>query len=217
MQHDFWKNKWINNDIKFHLSEVNQLLISHFPISPNKKVLVPLCGKSLDMIWLLSKGHYVIGVELSEIACESFFIENNFQFTIIKKQDFKVYIGNNVEIWCGDIFSLPKEAYHDISLIYDRAALIALPLELRTKYVSQIKKFSLMNKIEMLLITIEYDQSRVDGPPFSVSRAMVYDYYSDVFRIDIFDLPKCYSNPFKDNPKFNGISQEEAVYIISNK
>lgn len=215
MRHEFWEDKWKANDIQFHLPEVNPLLVKYFSSLPKGKVLVPLCGKSLDMKWLLSQGHEVVGVELSHIACKAFFTENNLSVSVVEKGLFTVYKGDNVEIWCGDIFQLPMEECAKLTAIYDRAALVALPEEMRLSYVEFIKKLvKTLAHADILLITVEYAQNLVQGPPFSITDTMVEEFYTDTFTINKLQLPDEYINALKQNSKFQKIAVEEHVYWL---
>ncbi len=54
-----------------------------------------------------------------------------------------------------------------IDALYDRAALVALPADLRPGYVGHTQSL-LKTRAMQLLITLEYDQSAANGPPFSV-------------------------------------------------
>jgi len=107
MQPEFWHKKWESNQIGFHQPEVNPYLQRHWPdlaIPAQARVLVPLCGKSLDLLWLAGRGHRVLGVELSEKAVEDFFREQQLQPQVSEQGDFKVYRADAIELWCGDFF-----------------------------------------------------------------------------------------------------------------
>jgi len=130
MEPKFWQERWARNQIGFHLPEVNPYLLRYWPsltLAQGAKVLVPLCGKSLDLMWLASNGYHVLGVELSEQAVDAFFREQNLTPRITWHGVFKVYQADLIEIWCGDFFALDAGALADCTALYDRAALIALP------------------------------------------------------------------------------------------
>lgn len=168
MEPKFWQERWARNQIGFHLPEVNPYLQRHWPPLPEgAKVLVPLCGKSLDLMWLASQGLRVLGVELSEQAVEAFFSEQNLTPRIAERGVFKVYQAGLIEIWCGDFFALGAEALGDCTALYDRAALIALPPLMRTRYTEQLNRL-LQPGCKGLLITLDYDQTQKAGPPFAV-------------------------------------------------
>ena len=175
MQPEFWQERWARNQIGFHLPEVNPYLQRHWPqlgLVDGAKVLVPLCGKSLDLVWLASQGCHVVGVELSEQAVEAFFSEQGLAPQISRRGDFKVYQTGLIEVWCGDFFALDAQAVAGCSALYDRAALIALPPLMRAQYAERLTAL-LGRGCQGLLVTLDYDQVQKAGPPFAVSDAEV--------------------------------------------
>lgn len=180
MDRNYWLERWQLQEIGFNQSSPNVLLQKLFPefsLEPEQRVLVPLCGKSVDMLWLMQQGMNVVGVELSEEACKQFFKENALDFVIEKNETgFTVYRHPSITLFAGDFFSLAKAMLGKIDLVYDRAALIALPLELRKKYVGHIKTI-IETSTQQLLITTFYDQNTMEGPPFSVSFEEVQSLY----------------------------------------
>ncbi len=171
MEPKFWQERWARNQIGFHLPEVNSYLQRHWPrlaLAEGAKVLVPLCGKSLDLMWLASQGLRVMGVELSEHAVEAFFSEQNLTPRITRQGVFKVYQAGLIEIWCGDFFALEAEVLVDCSALYDRAALIALPPLMRAQYAERLNSV-LRPGCQGLLITLDYEQALKAGPPFAVA------------------------------------------------
>jgi thiopurine S-methyltransferase len=170
MEPKFWQERWARNQIGFHLPEVNPYLLRYWSalgLAQGAKVLVPLCGKSLDLMWLASNGYHVLGVELSEQAVETFFSEQNLTPRITRHGVFKVYQADLIEIWCGDFFALDAGALADCTALYDRAALIALPPLMRAQYAEQLNSL-LRPGCQGLLITLDYDQTQKAGPPFAV-------------------------------------------------
>lgn len=169
MEPKFWQERWARNQIGFHLPEVNPYLQRHWPpLAEGAKVLVPLCGKSLDLMWLASQGLRVLGVELSEQAVEAFFSEQNLTPRITERGVFKVYQADSIEIWCGDFFALDAEVLADCVALYDRAALIALPPLMRAQYTDHLNTW-LPAGCQGLLITLDYEQAQKAGPPFAVT------------------------------------------------
>ena len=171
MEPTFWQERWARNQIGFHLPEVNPYLQRHWPqlaLAEGSKVLVPLCGKSLDLMWLASHGLRVMGVELSEQAVEAFFSEQNLVPRITRRNAFTVYQADLIEVWCGDFFALDAEALIGCIALYDRAALIALPPLMRAQYAEQLSRL-LPSGCQGLLITLDYDQTQKAGPPFAVT------------------------------------------------
>ena len=171
MDPKFWQERWARNQIGFHLPEVNPDLQRHWPqlaLAQGAQVLVPLCGKSLDLMWLASHGLRVLGVELSEQAVKAFFSEQNLVPRITRRGVFSVYQADLIEVWCGDFFALDAEAVADCAALYDRAALIALPPLMRAQYAEHLHQL-LRPGCQGLLITLDYDQTQKAGPPFAVT------------------------------------------------
>ncbi|PKF50657.1 thiopurine S-methyltransferase [Enterovibrio nigricans] len=169
MDQEFWFSRWAENKIGFHLSDTNPLLIKYWPmLDPQRSdaVFVPMCGKTEDLSWLATKHNEVIGVELSEIAVRAFFAEHFYTPTVTSiSPTLKRYEFDEIALYSGDYFTAPLTSY---PLIYDRAALIALPEEMRTRYVERLLDL-LDPKGKMLLVTLDYPQDQMDGPPFSVT------------------------------------------------
>jgi thiopurine S-methyltransferase len=169
MEPKFWQERWARNQIGFHLPEVNPYLQRHWPpLAEGAKVLVPLCGKSLDLMWLASHGLRVMGVELSEQAVEAFFSEQNLTPRISQRVGFKVYQADLIELWCGDFFALEAEMLAYCTALYDRAALIALPPLMRAQYAEHLNHL-LQRGCQGLLVTLDYEQTQKAGPPFAVT------------------------------------------------
>ena len=141
MKKEFWLDKWENNQTGFHKDSPHPLLIEYINKLSLKKaeaIYVPLCGKSIDMLWLNSKGFKVIGVEFSQIAVEQFFSENNLTFTQTSDDLFNIYSHENITIYQGDYFDLSSHYLKSVKAVYDRASLIALPEQLVGKYTEHM-------------------------------------------------------------------------------
>ncbi|MEN5217659.1 thiopurine S-methyltransferase [Pseudomonas pudica] len=170
MEPAFWQQRWADNQIGFHQAQVNPYLQKYWPtlgLAPGSRVLVPLCGKSLDLAWLAGQGYRVLGVELSRRAVEAFFREHGLQAEVQQRGAFEVWRSGDVELWCGDFFALQAEDVGDCSGLYDRAALIALPSQMRVAYMRLLSRL-LPTGCQGLVVTLDYDQSLLGGPPFSV-------------------------------------------------
>ncbi|SDG96352.1 thiopurine S-methyltransferase [Vibrio xiamenensis] len=176
---EFWHSKWAANQIGFHQDDVHPLLVEYWPHTrPQRtdKVLVPLCGKSEDLVWLAAKHDDVQGVELSNIAVRSFFAEH-FYTPLVMPVDahHELYQFDELSIYVGDFFTAPVQA---VDLIYDRAALVALPEEMRVDYAKRVK--SLLNpQGRILLVSLDYEQSEMAGPPFSVAEQEITRLFSE--------------------------------------
>lgn len=188
MQHDFWHERWENNQIAFHEGQTNHLLERHFDklnLSAGDKVFVPLCGKTVDIHWLMAQGLEVVGAELSQIAIDQLFIDLGITPEVTTEGPFKVHSAPQIRIFVGDIFDLTREQLGPIAAIYDRAALVALPDDMRTRYAIHLT--SITNKARQLAITFDYDQSVIPGPPFSVPETTVRALYGKDYNIDLLD------------------------------
>jgi len=172
MEPSVWINAWENGNTRFHSEVYNPALLNlfkSFTIKDKANVFVPLCGKSLDMLWLREQGYHVYGVELSPIAIESFFQENKLSYTIIEVEHFKVYKTEGITIYQGDFFQLNTELLPDISFVFDRAAIVALPEKMRIDYLKHMSTL-LSPKAEMLMLTFERNPHTDHGPPHSIPR-----------------------------------------------
>jgi len=175
MEPDYWQQRWAEGRIGWHQPEVNALLRQQWPtlaLPDNSRVFVPLCGKSEDMAWLAAQGHRVLGVELAPDACAAFFTEHGLVPDVSTHGRFQRYRSERVELLAGDAFALSAHDLADCAACYDRAALIALPADMRQRYVEQVLG-KLPAGCRTLLVTLEYPQGEKDGPPFSVDRTEV--------------------------------------------
>ena len=188
MKQQFWRDVWDNNDIGFDQKAVNPLLAGHLKalnLAPGDSVFVPLCGKSIDMVWLLKQGYKVVGVELSEAAIEQFFDALKVQAEIWTDHAFKRYSAQNIEILVGDFFQLTDDIVGPIDAIYDRASLVALPQDMRPDYSQHL--MTVCAQAPQLLITFVYNQSLQDGPPFSIDEDEVNLHYLSDYQVSLLD------------------------------
>lgn len=212
MEPKFWHDKWEKQETGFHLGQAHPQLCKNI----NKAfievdtVFVPLCGKTQDMSFLVEQGKKVIGNELSEIAVKAFFESRDIQIKISQEGDFKKYSANDIDILAGDFFNLDETSVAACKGIYDRAALIALPPRMRERYVEKLR--SLTPSAKLLLITLEYLQSEMQGPPFSVPQKEVEQLF------DFAQISMLYSQDILEKePKFKarGLSKfVESTYLI---
>jgi thiopurine S-methyltransferase len=171
MKKEYWLERWQRNDTAFHQNEINPYLCEFWQrlrLSPASTVLVPLCGKSRDMLWLRQQGHAVLGVELSVIAAQAFFAENALVSHGDAGDRFTHLETNGVHVWCGDFFDLTAQDTAAVSAVYDRAALVALPPDMRRRYAHHLLRILPLGT-QILLVTLDYPQHEMAGPPFAVS------------------------------------------------
>jgi thiopurine S-methyltransferase len=186
MEPDFWHKKWESNVIGFHKEEPNPLLVSNIEalvLSKGSRVFVPLCGKTLDIAWLLSQGHRVVGIELSVIAVNQLFESLQLEPTIIQKGKLTHYSADSIDIYVGNIFDLTKTDLGIVDAIYDRAAFVALPLEMRMRYSQHL--IAITNSAPQLLVTFEYDQAVMNGPPFATTNLEINQHYQNVYDLTL--------------------------------
>jgi len=186
MQANFWHDMWARGVVGFHQAEMNAFLTHHWQklgFRGDETILVPLCGKSLDMLWLAKQGHTILGVELSQKALDEFLTENAITAAPITHAHYCGYQLEQMRLLCGDFFHLSAEDCQDVQGAFDRAALVALPPEMRIQYVAHLRKI-LPKGMSYLIITMQYDQSRVQGPPFSVPEAEVRQLFAGVESIE---------------------------------
>mgnify|MGYP001264995346 CR=1 FL=1 len=186
MEAKFWLNRWRTNLTGWHEPTVNPLLIAHFPslnVPPGGRVFVPLCGKSLDLGWFFSQSYAVAGAELSELAVTQLFAELGVEARITEVGKHKLYHGEKIDIFVGDLFDLSGEILGPVDAVYDRAALVALPESIRVQYTAHLKAITAL--APQLVIGYEYDQTVVEGPPFSVTADELHRHYSDNYTLTL--------------------------------
>ncbi len=189
MQPDFWLDRWRTGKIGFHQAAVDGNLREFWPqlaVKRDSRVFVPLCGKSLDLLWLREQGHSVVGVELSSPAVESFFMEQGVLATRRTWGEFDSYQADHLQLFRGDFFALAAERLGRVDAVYDRAALISWVPELRDAYVEHMTALT-SSGTQTLLITLEYAQQQMLGPPFSVPEPEVHRLYAPHHRIQVLD------------------------------
>lgn len=189
MDPDFWHQRWRDNEIGFHQGQPAPLLQKHWPAvaaPAGSRVFVPLAGKSVDMLWLASQGHRVLGVELSPLAIEQFFAEHALEPEIAESRYGTHYRAGDIELICGDVFAMDESALAGCAAVYDRAALIALPEQLRQRYAGELYA-RLPMACRGLLITLEYPAQEKEGPPFTVTEAEVRERYTPDWTIDLLE------------------------------
>ena len=184
MDASFWHQRWEKNEIAFHESKGNALLVKYFhelSLAKGRRIFVPLCGKTLDISWLLSKGYRVAGAELSQLAIEQLFMELGMQPDISRIGNVEQWSANKIDIFVADIFAVSRQTLGPVDATYDRAALVALPEGMRPPYTAHLTEMT--DTAPQLLICFEYDQSAMDGPPFSLSSDEVHRHYTGKYDV----------------------------------
>lgn len=186
MEANFWHERWANNEIGWHERDFHPFLTTHFnelALPPVSRVFVPLCGKTRDIAWLLQQGCKVVGSELSELAVQQLFAELGVQPTLTAVGASQRYSAPDLDVFVGDIFALTPTQLGHVDAIYDRAALVALPPAMRSRYAAQL--LALTGKAPQLLVCFEYDQNRMAGPPHSVPAAEVWAHYGRDYTLEL--------------------------------
>jgi thiopurine S-methyltransferase len=211
LQPEFWHDRWRMGQTGFHQTAADRNLQRYWPdlgLTVNSQVFVPLCGKSLDLLWLCERGHSVTGVELSTVALESFCMEHGIPAMRRIRGDFDVYEAPKLQLFRGDFFALTPELLGPTPAVYDRAALISWAPELRATYVKHITALTSPGT-QTLLVTLEYPQAQMKGPPFSVGADEVDRLYAVHHEIRALSRQDILAN--EPRLRSRGLSQLEEV------
>ncbi|MDF2182343.1 thiopurine S-methyltransferase [Neptuniibacter sp. CAU 1671] len=207
MEKAFWQERWRNGEIGFHQAEVNPHLIrygSELNLDAGEQVFVPLCGKSLDMLWLLQQGYSVSGIELDRTACDGFFRENNLSVSVSECSRFQHFRHQNLELLCGDVFDLTPDDLTDVRAVYDRAALVAFPPEMRRRY-AELLLHCLPRGVKVLLVTLQ--RPSAGGPPFTVTDQEVSNLFGERFELQCLAEADAWDRP----------EWREAVWLLTDR
>ena len=216
MDSDFWLQRWQQQQIGFHQPEINPYLQKYFPqlaLAAGAHVFVPLCGKTLDLLWLQQQGYRTSGIELSELAVKAFFLENKIKPTIAAQADLPCWQADDLRVFCGDFFQLRTQTLGPVDAVFDRAALIALPADMRPAYVQHMQTL-LGPQTKQIIVTLCYDQARMPGPPFSVASEEVETLYRHAYNIELLASHEV----LEANPQFRskGLGRlTESVYLLN--
>ncbi|NUM52905.1 MAG: thiopurine S-methyltransferase [Candidatus Hydrogenedentes bacterium] len=212
MDAQFWHQKWEINDIAFHQSQANPALVAHFDklaLPPESRVFVPLCGKTLDIHWLLANGYCVVGAELSRIAVDQLFADLKLDPIVSLSGDSQRYSAEGIDVFVSDVFHVTSEMLGSVDAVYDRAALVALPEKMRIRYAAHV--IEITNCAPQLLISFVYDQRRMDGPPFSVNDEEIHRHFGDSYQLT------CLSNEEVPGGLKGKCAAAEAVWLLRSR
>lgn len=216
MEKEFWLERWERAETGFHQDEINPYLLQHWHelnLPSGSVVFVPLCGKSRDMAWLRQQGHAVLGVELSTIAAHGFFREQGLTPAELSSGQFDCLEADCIRLLCGDFFDLSRRELSNIGAVYDRASMVALPPEMREKYVRHLVSV-LPAGTQILLVAFDYPQNQMPGPPFAVSVSEVEALYRDHAEIRLLKQ----HDVLAENPRFQqrGMSSlQENIFLLT--
>lgn len=215
MHPEFWHERWRTQRIGFHRDAPLPLLVAHWPtlrLPAGARVFVPLCGKSLDMVWLAEQGHRVLGVELSELAVQAFFDGRGLTPQIHDTAAGRHYTAGPFELIVGDAFALDASVLADCAAVYDRAAMIALPSDLRATYAATAWR-RLPAGCRGLLVTLVYPQREKAGPPFSVDADEVHALLDADWHVDLVE----HRNILASEPDFGTTALSTAVWQVARR
>ena len=199
MEKEFWKERWSLGQIGFHLGEVNPHLVRQYdrlPLLPASEILVPLAGKSLDLRFFTEEGHHVTAIELSSLAIEAFFEEQGLIATQHDEGSFVFHETDQITFLEGDFFALEPSSIAAPTLVYDRAALVAMPPELQSRYKDQLIR--LAQGAPIFLVTLDYPPHEMQGPPFPITEVRVNELFGTTHTI----LPLDCRDELEQNPHF---------------
>lgn len=218
MDKTFWTERWKRRDIGFHQPHIQEQLKRFWPtlgLPVASTVFVPLSGKSCDMVWLATQGHRVVGVELSDVAVREFFQDGGQAPEVRSEGPFDVFSAGPFHLYRGDFFETSAEMLKDIVAVYDRAALIALPPDLRPRYAEKLASV-IPRAAVVLLIALDYPEHEMSGPPFSVTRDEVERLYGDRFQIDVLEARDGLAA--SGNLRRRGVTQlRETAYLLRRR
>ncbi|WP_397541606.1 thiopurine S-methyltransferase [Roseovarius salis] len=188
MDAQFWHERWQTGQIGFHEGHVNRMLktyINRLQMADGARVFLPLCGKTRDIAWLKERGYRVVGSELSGIAIAELFDEMELAPEVTGDAALRRHAAGGVEVFEGDFFALTPDTLGPVHGVFDRAALVALPQDLRQRYARQMIR--LTAPAPQLLVTFVYDTARMDGPPFSVEETEIRELYGAEYGVEMLD------------------------------
>ena len=213
MHAEFWHDLWNRNAVSFHRRDVHPYVRTYLPpeVLQGKRVLVPLCGKSVDMMYLREHAEHVVGVELVRKGIEAFFAENDLPYTQPTPDR---YEAEGITLICGDFFALTEADTGLIDIVHDRASLVALPHAMRLTYAATLKRLCRPGSWQ-LVNTLEYGPFDLGEAPFSLSAADVASYYADAFDIEHVEAPLLPNHPIVK--KFNLQFLYEHAFILRRR
>ena len=214
---EFWHNIWNEQRIGFHRDAVHVDLIQYFDqlnCRAGDRILVPLCGKTLDMVWLAHQGLEVIGIELSAVAITAFFQEHDLAYECEQlSADVSVYTAPQITIYCANIFKLDDALIKPCDTCFDRAALIALPYNIRQRYIDHIANF-LKPEAALLLIGMHYPH-QVEGPPYSVTLSEIKSLFQSQFDYEL--LQEQHEENMPEHLQARGILDSYSYVVLAHK
>jgi thiopurine S-methyltransferase len=218
MDPEFWHERWARDEIGFHQDQINSHLQSFFQrlgLAAGAHVLVPLCGKSRDMLWLADRGCRVTGIEINRRAVGDFFLENRLTPDVQSHRGAASYRNGSIEIWLADFFRIDTARLAAVDAVYDRAALVAMPRNMRAAYAGRLSSV-IPAGAPLLLVTLDYAEDEMDGPPFPVPAQELPGLFGAEFDIQQLHSESC----IEREPRFRekGVSRMlEQVHVLRKR
>lgn len=181
---EYWQQRWNMGEINFHREDVNPILshnLGRLRLRPRSRIFVPLCGKTVDIRWLLSQGYDVCGIEYAHIAVDELFYDLGLTPTKESVGELIQVSAPHLKIWVGDYFKLKKEVLGTVHAVYDRGSLIALPHAVRVKYAQQMLTLLGTTPAPQLLVTLDVDRPNDEGPPHYVGQKEIQAHYASAY------------------------------------
>ncbi len=191
----FWVERWKNKDTGFHLCDIHPDLQAYFgrlSLKESDTVFIPLCGKTLDIHFFLQAKCKIIAVEMVELAVQQLFENLQINPQVSAWKHGKCYQSKNLTVYVGNVFDLSDEQLNSVNIVYDRAAFIALPYNLHAPYSRLIKEIA--NPDKQMLITVEFDASKLQGPPFLLLPDNIKQYYGNQYQIELLHQEETINN-----------------------
>ena len=218
MEPNFWTKRWQEGEIGFHREDAHNYLIQYWQtlkLEPETEVLVPLCGKSTDMVWLAGRATTSLGSSCHRSPWMPSSPSRNLQPTTRVSGPFMIKEAGPYTIWCGDIFTLPPDVTKDISAVYDRAALVAFPPAMQASYAAKLATLTPAG-VPTMLVGLAYRQGEISGPPFSTPLPQVAMLFGPTHSLAIVESRDGLEQ--SQNLKERGVSWlEELLYILRRK
>lgn len=212
MEEEFWQKRWRENQIGFHEGQPNDLLVAHFAslgLKKGSRVFVPLCGKAVDLDWLVGQGFKVVGVEFNQQAIQEVFTRLGLEPVISQQGPLGHFAADGIDLFVGDVFALTPGMLGPVDAIYDRAALVALPHESRVRYAQHM--VSITQIAPQLAITFDYEQEHMTGPPFSVPAADIRSLYQEAY-----EIVSVATRPV-EGPIAQRVEADEAAWVLTRR
>jgi thiopurine S-methyltransferase len=181
MEKEFWQQAWEDKKIGFHQPKYNPFMVEHYKDQnlEGKRVLIPLAGKSNDILYFLERGAHVVAIELSKIAVEEFFSENNMEYKSEVEGELERFKSDNLDFYCGDFFAYTNKSNQHFDFYFDRACIVALPFDIRSRFYNKVETL-LAKHTDIFILTFAHDGPKDFGPPFYVPENELLEAYKNM-------------------------------------